>query len=236
MAVEADAPMIELSGVSKRYGGRAALQAMDLAITRERTTVLIGPSGCGKSTTLRLIIGLIEADAEAGRLIMDTFYGDSKVIYFNGEPIEIIHVPSAHTDGDSIVFFRGSDVVSAGGIISTRSFPSFDPSQGGTVNGLIDALNRILDITVAETRGQGGTIVIPGHGRLYDEADVAEYRDMLTIIRDRVANAIDEGISLRQLKERRPTLEYDGVFDAGAGPWTSDTFIEAVYRSLSGAQ
>jgi glyoxylase-like metal-dependent hydrolase (beta-lactamase superfamily II) len=179
---------------------------------------------------------LIEADAQAGRLVMDTFYGDSKVIYFNGEPIEIIHVPSAHTDGDSIVFFRGSDVVSVGGVISTQSFPSFDPSQGGTVNGLIDALNRILDITVAETRGQGGTIVIPGHGRLYDEADVTEYRDMLTIIRDRVQNAIDEGRSLKQLEERRPTLEYDGVFGAGAGPWTSEAFIEAAYRSLSGAQ
>jgi cyclase len=181
-------------------------------------------------------LSLIEADTEAGRLVMDTFYGDSKAIYFNGEPIEIIHVSSAHTNGDSIVFFRGSDVVSAGDVISTRGFPRFDTAKGGSVNGLIDALNRILDITVAETRGQGGTIVIPGHGRLYDEADVVEYRDMLTIIRDRVQNAIDEGDSLRELRERRPTLEYDGVFGAATGPWTSDAFVEAVYRSLSNAQ
>jgi glyoxylase-like metal-dependent hydrolase (beta-lactamase superfamily II) len=179
---------------------------------------------------------LAEADAEAGRLVMDTFFGDSKAIYFNGEPIEVIHVPAAHTEGDSIVFFRGSDVVSAGGVISTRSFPSFDPSQGGTVNGLIGALNGILDITVAETRGQGGTIVIPGHGRLYDEADVTEYRDMLTIIRDRVQSAVDEGASLREVGERSPTLEYDGVFGAPDGPWTTDAFVEAVYRSLSDAQ
>jgi glyoxylase-like metal-dependent hydrolase (beta-lactamase superfamily II) len=179
---------------------------------------------------------LVEANAEASNLVMDTYYGESKVIYFNGEPIEIVHVPSAHTAGDSIVLFRGSDVVSAGDVISTRSFPRFDASQGGSANGLIDALNRILDFTVAETRGQGGTIVIPGHGRLYDEADVAEYRDMLTIIRDRVQNAIDEGNSLRALLARRPTLEYDGVFGAASGPWTSDAFIEAVYQSLSSAQ
>ena len=179
---------------------------------------------------------LIEAEAEAGNLIMDTFYGRSKQIYFNDEPIEIIHVPSAHTDGDSIVWFRGSDVISAGDVISTRSFPRFLADQGGTLNGVIAALNRMLDITIAETRGQGGTIVIPGHGRLYDEADVTEYRDMLTIIRDRVQNAIDEGQSLRQLRQSQPTLDYEGVFGATTGPWTTDTFIEAAYRSLQQAQ
>jgi cyclase len=178
---------------------------------------------------------LIEAESEAGDLIMDTFYGDSKAIYFNGEPIEIIHVPGAHTDGDSLVFFRGSDVVSAGGVISTTSFPSFAADQGGSVDGLIAALNRVLDITVAATRGQGGTIVIPGHGRLYDETDVAEYRDMLTIIRDRIQRAIDDGDSLREVIAARPALDYSGIYDAAGGSWTTDAFIEAVYRSLGGA-
>jgi len=177
---------------------------------------------------------LVESGSEAGNLIMDTFYGASKAIYFNGEAIEIIHVPAAHTDGDSLVFFRGSDVVSAGGVISTTSFPSFAASQGGSVEGLIAALNRILDITVAETRAQGGTIVVPGHGRLYDEADVAEYRDMLTIIRDRIQHAIDDGDSLADVKRSRPALDYQGVFGAGSGPWTTEAFIEAVYRDLAG--
>ena len=177
---------------------------------------------------------LAESHAEAGKLVMDTFFGDSKTIYFNGEPIEIIHVPAAHTDGDSIVFFRGSDVVSAGGVISTQSLPSFDAAQGGSVNGLIDALNRILDITVAETRGQGGTIVIPGHGRLYDEADVAEYRDMTVIVRDRVQSAIKGGQSLRQIAQSRPTLEYDGVFGGDGATSTSAAFVEAAFRSLGG--
>jgi glyoxylase-like metal-dependent hydrolase (beta-lactamase superfamily II) len=177
---------------------------------------------------------LVEAGAEAGNLVMDTFYGESKAIYFNGEAIEIIHVPAAHTDGDSLVFFRGSDVVSAGGVISTTSFPSFDPQAGGTVDGLIAALNRILDITVAETRGQGGTIVIPGHGRLYDEADVAEYRDMLTIVRDRVQSAIDSRSSLAEVHRSRPALDYAGIFGASSGSWTTDAFIEAIYRDLGG--
>jgi cyclase len=179
---------------------------------------------------------LIESGSEAGNLIMDTFYGDSKAIYFNGEPIEIIHVPAAHTDGDSIVFFRGSDVVSAGGVISTTSFPSFDTEEGGSVNGSIAALNRILDITVAETRGQGGTIVIPGHGRLYDETDVAEYRDMLTIIRDRIQSAIDDGASPREVMRARPALDYSGIYDATDGPWTTDMFVEAIYRNLGGGR
>lgn len=179
---------------------------------------------------------LIETGAEAGNLIMDTYYGSSKAIYFNGEPIEIIHVPDAHTDGDSLVFFRGSDVVSAGGVISTTSFPSFNVEQGGSVDGLIAALNRILDITIAETRGQGGTIVIPGHGRLYDETDVAEYRDMLTIVRDRIAHSIDEGDSLREVVQSRPALDYSGIYDAAGGPWTADVFVEAIYRDLGGSR
>ncbi|HEX6993130.1 MAG TPA: MBL fold metallo-hydrolase [Gammaproteobacteria bacterium] len=177
---------------------------------------------------------LVETGSDAANLIMDTFYGDSKAIYFNGEVVEIIHVPSAHTDGDSLVFFRGSDVVSAGGVISTTSFPSFAANQGGSVDGLIAALNRILDITVAETRGQGGTIVVPGHGRLYDEADVAEYRDMLTIIRDRIRHEIDNGASLADVRRSRPALDYAGVFGASSGPWTTDAFIEAIYRDLTG--
>src|SRR5690606_31934767 len=122
----------------------------------------------------------------------------------------------------------------AGGVISTASFPSFAASQGGSVDGLVAALNRILDITVAETRAQGGTIVVPGHGRLYDEADVAEYRDMLTIIRDRIRNAVEHGDSLADVKRSRPALDYEGVFGAASGPWTADAFIEAIYRDLAG--
>ncbi|HEY0963207.1 MAG TPA: MBL fold metallo-hydrolase [Pseudomonadales bacterium] len=176
------------------------------------------------------------AGAEASSLEMETYYGDNKMIYFNGEAIEIIKVAGANTDGDSIVFFRGSDVVVAGDVIHTASFPHFIADEGGTIDGEIAALNRILDITVAETRGQGGTIVIPGHGRLYDEADVAEYRDMVTIVRDRIRAAVDKGASLADIKESEPVLDYAGVFGARGSDWTGDDFVEAIYQQLSGAQ
>jgi glyoxylase-like metal-dependent hydrolase (beta-lactamase superfamily II) len=177
---------------------------------------------------------LILDEMEAGNLIMDTFYGDSKEIYFNGEPIKIIHLPAAHTDGDTMVFFRRSDVISVGGVISSRAFPSFDSADGGSVNGLIDALNRVLDYTVSEFRSQGGTTVITGDGRLYDEADVAEYRDMLVIIRDRIQAGIDAGDSLSEIMDSRPALDYEGIFGASDGSWTTADFVEAIYRDLQG--
>lgn len=179
---------------------------------------------------------LSSAQAEASTLEMETYYGENKMIYFNGEVVEVIKVANAHTDGDSLVFFRGSDVVVAGDVIDTASFPHFVAEEGGTINGEIAALNRILDITVAETRGQGGTIVIPGHGRLYDEADVAEYRDMVTIVRDRVQSAVDKDQSLADLKAIDPVLDYAGVFGAPGSDWTADNFVEAIFQQLDGAQ
>ena len=116
----------------------------------------------------------------------------------------------------------------------TGSLPRFITEEGGSVQGLIEALNRILDITVAEYRSQGGTLVIPGHGRLYDETDVAEYRDMLTILRDRVRAGIDSGLTLAEIKKARPLLDYSGVFGSADGSWSDDRFIEAMYRDLGG--
>ena len=179
---------------------------------------------------------LSSAGVEASALEMETYYGDNKMIYFNGEVVEVIKAANAHTDSDSLVFFRSSDVVIAGDVIDTASFPRLKTDEGGTILGEIAALNRILDITVAETRGQGGTIVIPGHGRLYDEADVAEYRDMVTIVRDRVQNAVTKGMSLDDLQNSEPVLDYAGVFGAPGSEWTSAEFVEAIYRELDAAQ
>ena len=156
-----------------------------------------------------------------------------KDLYFNGEPIEILHQPEAHTDGDSMVFFRSSDVVSTGDIFTPDNYPVIDIARGGSVQGIIDALNRLLRITVVEAFQEGGTKVIPGHGRLCEEADVVEYRNMITIIRDRVQNLINRGMSLQEVKDARPTLDYDTEYGSDTGFWTTDMFIEAVYRSLS---
>jgi glyoxylase-like metal-dependent hydrolase (beta-lactamase superfamily II) len=165
----------------------------------------------------------------------DTFFRGTRELYFNDEPIEIIHVPAATSDGDVLVFFRRSDVVVAGGVIEDLTYPVVRVDDGGTVNGTLEALNRILDITVAAWRAQDGTRVIPNRGRIYDEGDVAEYRDMLTIVRDRVQDAIAKGLTREQVQAARLARDYDGRYGAASGPASADAFIATVYRSLSAA-
>jgi cyclase len=148
----------------------------------------------------------------------------------------VLHQPAAHTDGDSIVFFRKSDVVVAGDVFVTTTFPLINLAQGGSFNGIIDALNRIIDLTVPRDKQEGGTYVIPGHGRITDEADVVDYRDMVTIIRDRFQNAIKKGMTLEQVKAARLVRDYEGRYGATTGFWTTDAFVEAAYRSLSGPE
>jgi cyclase len=165
----------------------------------------------------------------------DTYYEESKKLsqYFNGEGVEIIHLPAAHTDGDSLVWFRGSDVISTGDVFTPNLYPVIDLQRGGSVQGVLNALNRILDMTVPEFRLEGGTMLIPGHGHLSDAADLAYYRDMVTIIRDRIQALIKKDMTLEQVKAAKPTLDYDGIYGATIGPWTTDMFIEAIYKSLS---
>jgi cyclase len=153
--------------------------------------------------------------------------------FFNGEGVQVFHIPGAHTDGDSMVYFRFSDVIAAGDLISTLNYPVIDVEKGGGINGLIDGLNHILEIAIPEFRSQGGTMVIPGHGRLMDTGDVTNYRNMVAIIRDRVQDMVRKGMTLAQVKAARPSMEYDGLYGASSGPWTTDMFIEAVYKSLS---
>jgi cyclase len=163
----------------------------------------------------------------------DEYFLPSKDFFFNGEAVVVYHVPAAHTDGDSIVFFRRSDVLSTGDVFTPGSYPIIDLARGGSVKGEIDALNRIIDITVPAKYQEGGTLVIPGHGRLCDEADVVEYRNMLTVIRDRFEDMIKKGMTLEQVKATKPTLDYDTQYGATTGFWTTDMFIDAVYKSLS---
>jgi cyclase len=164
----------------------------------------------------------------------DTYFDEFHKLpeYFNGEAVIVYHEPSANTDGDSIVFFRHSEVISAGNIFSTVSYPFIDLEKGGTLQGVIKGLNHILDLAVAEYRSQGGTWIIPGRGRLSDTGDVASYRNMLSIIRDRVQDLIDKGMTLDQVKAARPTMDFDGRYGSDTGSWTTAMFIEAVYKSL----
>jgi cyclase len=162
----------------------------------------------------------------------ETYAGDKDEVFFNGEAIEILHAPAAHTDGDSIVFFRRSDVIAAGDLFDTDRYPTIDLARGGSLQGVIDGLNRVIDLAIPAYSEEGGTMVIPGHGRICDEIDVVEYRDMLTIIRDRLLAMMKKGMTLEQIKAARPTMDYDPLYGATGGAWTTDGFVEAAYASL----
>ncbi len=157
-------------------------------------------------------------------------FDDTKDFAFNGESIQMFAEKRAHTDGDSIVHFRKSNVVATGDVFLTTGYPVIDSQHGGSIEGEVKALNHILDITVPDVMQEGGTLVIPGQGRLCDEADVTEYRDMMTIIRDRVADLLKKGKTLEEVKQARVTRDYDGRYSTPA--WTGQMLVEAIYKSL----
>jgi len=160
--------------------------------------------------------------------VNDTYFRSPKDFLFNGEPVMVYHTPAAHTDGDSIVLFRRSDVLSVGDLFTPDRYPVIDLANGGSVQGLLDGLNKILEMAVAGKYQEGGTFVIPGHGRLCDEADVVEFRDMVTIIRDRVQDMIKKGMTLEQVKAGKPSRDYDTQYKG-----SPDAFVEAIYKSLA---
>jgi len=160
--------------------------------------------------------------------INDTYFRSPKDFLFNGEAVMVYHTPAAHTDGDSIVLFRRSDVLSVGDLFTPDRYPVIDLQNGGSVQGLLDGLNKILEMAVAGKYQEGGTFVIPGHGRLCDEADVVEFRDMVTIIRDRVQDMIKKGMTLDQVKAGKPSRDYDTQYKG-----SPDVFVEAIYKSLT---
>jgi glyoxylase-like metal-dependent hydrolase (beta-lactamase superfamily II) len=188
-----------------------------------------------ESVLFRLIKPAGNAPAlPAAALPTDTFFGERDDISFNGEAVELLHQPAAHTDGDVMAFFRRSDVIATGDVYVNTGYPLIDLAQGGTINGIVAALNHIIEITVPHDKQEGGTMVIPGHGRIGDEADVVEYRDMITIIRDRLQELIKKGMTLQQVKAAALTSDYDGRYGATSGFWTTDMFVEAAYRTLGG--
>ena len=157
-------------------------------------------------------------------------------MYLNGEGIQVIHQPAAHTDGDTIVHFRRGDVIATGDVIDTTRFPFIDVTRGGTLQGELDALNRLMDLTIYNLPLQwypDRTFLVPGHGRVYDKLDLLEYRDAITIVRDRVQDLIDQGRTLAQVKAANPTLGYRSQYGTDSGPWTTDMFVEVVYNELA---
>lgn len=218
-----------------RTGGNEIVRRAGRRITAAPQTVSIDQG----APVLAFETVLARLSAEGGRAPSgtwpsDTFFVERKDVYLNGEAIHVLHQPAAYSDGDSVVFFRQSDVVSAGDVFVPHRYPRIDLAHGGSINGVIDALNRILELTVPEVNQEGGTMVVPAEGRLGDESDVADYRDMVTIVRDRVQDMVRRGMTLEQVKAAHPTRDYDTVY--GTGDYTGEVFAEAAYRSLAGAR
>ncbi len=166
----------------------------------------------------------------------ETFNQARKYMYLNGEGIEIFHEPAAHTDGDAIVFFRRSDVVVAGEVFDTRRFPVINVAKGGSIPGEIAALQKLVDTAIPSVpivSREEGTLIIPGHGRICDQLDVVDYRDMVTIIRDRVRDLMKQGLTLEQIKAASPARGYIRRYGSDTGPWTTNDFVEAVYLSMN---
>ena len=178
----------------------------------------------------KVLARMSAADRPVSELPLNTFFEEGRDFYFNGEAIFLRHFPNAHTDGDIVVHFRGSDVLVAGDLFLTTQYPVIDVEAGGSIDGFIEGMNAMLDITVPAYLQEGGTYVIPGHGRLGDESDLLEYRDTALIIRDRIRHLAAQGMTLRQVMQARPSLDYDVRYGRDRGPWTTAMFIEAIYE------
>jgi glyoxylase-like metal-dependent hydrolase (beta-lactamase superfamily II) len=212
-------------------GGNAKIAAAGLTFVGGNVTGAIADAGEGAAIIAHdnILVEMTAAEAPSRSMPTETYHNEIYKLsqFFNGEGVQIVHIPNAHSDGDSVVFFRYSDVLCAGDVYSNDRYPVFDPKKGGTIQGVIDGLNKILEIAIPEFRSQGGTMIIPGHGRLADFGDVAAYRNMVSIVRDRIQDLIKQGKTLEQTKAARPALDYDGIYGS------STNFIEATYRSLT---
>lgn len=228
--------IINTNSLLHSIGGNEALAAAGVTYSGGNVAGTIADSAVGAAVLAHenVLNRMVARDLPFGALPTETFFMPDYRIstFFNDEGVQIMHVPNGTTDGDSIVWFRGSDVIAAGDVFNMDSFPIIDVDAGGSINGVLLSLNTILKLAVPEFRTEGGTMIVPGHGRLGDSADVGYYRDMLTVIRDQIKALIDEGLTLEQVIARRPTFGYEGRFGKDTGPWTTRMFIEAVYRSL----
>ena len=232
--------IINTDGDGDDSGGNEAIAATGAAVNGGDVTNLIG-AGAGVTTIIAAQEVLDRMSATAGKDLQprgarpnDTYNLPVKDMWFDGESIRIIHQRSAHTDGDSIVYFRHSDAVCAGNIYSTTGYPVIDLERGGSIQGVIDGLSRLVyELMIPAQQNDGGTLVIPNHGYLSSFSDVVFYQEMLIIIRDRIQNLIRKGLTLQQVQAAKPTLEYDPRYGSTSGPWTTDMFVAAVYKSLT---
>jgi glyoxylase-like metal-dependent hydrolase (beta-lactamase superfamily II) len=231
--------IINTSPLPHNVGGNAYLAALGVTYTGGNVAGTISDSSQGAAILAQenVLVRMVTANAPFEALPTEVYIIPEYKLstFFNDEGIRLVHIPAATTDGDTVVYFRGSDVIATGDLFDMNSFPIIDVAQGGTIDGVLAGLNYVLKLAIPEFRTEGGTMIVPGAGRLADSADVGYYRDMLTIIRDQVQALIDQGMSLEQVLalEKRPTYGYEARFGADTGSWTTAMFLTAVYQSLS---
>jgi glyoxylase-like metal-dependent hydrolase (beta-lactamase superfamily II) len=230
--------IINTSAAPEHTGGNQRLSTSGVTFTGGNVAGQLSDAGEGAAIYAheQVMRRMVDLDLPFAMLPTSTYYQDHTKLshFFNGEGIRMVHMPAARSDGDTIVQFTRSDVIATGDLFSQTGYPVIDLGAGGSIDGILEALNDILDMAIPEFRTEGGTMIVPGHGRLSDSADVGYYRDMLTIVRDNVRTMMDRGLTLAQVKAARPTRAYDRRFGSDSGPWTTDMFVEAVYRSLAG--
>ena len=215
-------------------GGNQTLRSAGATFTGGNATVVAGVDvGAAIVAHEAALLRLADSDVPVAAQPTETFYVPKVDFYFNDEPVEVLYQPNAVDDTNAIVHFRRSDVISTGDVLRLDTYPHIDLANGGSIDGVLASLNGIIDLAVSRVMAEGGTMIVPGHGRVCDEADVVRYRDMVTIIRDRVKALVDRGQTLQQVKAARPSLDYDSRYGGAGGAWTTDDFIEAVYRSLA---
>ena len=250
-AAMADKVLAAIRGISKRplryvvntvewpeyTGGNLKIAAAGEIIPFREPNYTAGPQGAldikkaSVISYLTVFHRMSEAGGPENAWPDNTYSTPQKRLSFNDEPVVMLH-QVANTDGNSLVHFRKSDVISAGPMLDLESYPRIDVKAGGSIQAMVEGLNRLIELAVPEANAAGGTLIVPGHGRIADHAEVAYYRDMMTIIRDRIQDGIKKNQTLAQIKAARPTRDYDARYGKTTGPWTTDMFVEAAYASL----
>lgn len=214
--------IINTSGDLDHTGGNETVSQAGMTVNGNPAAIISHENTLARMTA---------ANRPVTEMPLNTFFESGRDFFFNGEAVFLYHAPS-HSDGNIFVYFRGSDVLVAGDLFVTTQYPVIDLAAGGGVDGYLEGLNKMLDIAVPAYLQEGGTYVVPGHGRVGDEADLVTFRDMIFIVRARIADLVAQGKTLEQVQATRPALDYDLRYDTRG--YTSAQFVEAVYRDLKG--